>query len=491
MGRHGGGTGDDATARPAHLLLVASAVAALSALIPGAGQLAVGRRRRALPYLAFTLASIGVAVWVATAGSVELLQLAVQPAWLTAAVLAIAVSLVVRVAAAIDAYGCVRPFTGRPVGPSVAGVIVLALVVGLLAVPHVQAARDAIAQRDLVTNVFADDPVQPVEPDPLPSVDLPVSSTPTPDAAPTPATPTSRRPAAASLSSSALGRDGRFTVLLLGSDAGPSRSGARTDTMVLLSIDPRRRTALMIGVPRNLARIPFPAGRMRDQFPDGFDNIANAVYGYGTLHPTWFGHVKDPGATATEQAVAAATGLEIDDWAMVDLRGVVGVVSALGGVTMDIPESLADRVSPYLDGGASISADIRRGHRHLTPDEVYVYIRSRHADSDYQRMRRQRCVLEAMGDQLTGPRLIRVYPGLAAAVTHYVTTDIPRSRLPALVQLGTALRTSKVRTLLLVPALVDPRNPDYVRIRALVRDALAGHLPAGSTASSNLSAACS
>jgi LCP family protein required for cell wall assembly len=312
-----------------------------------------------------------------------------------------------------------------------------------------------------------------------------VSSTPTPAA-----TLTSKRPAAATLPSSALGRDGRFTVLLLGSDAGPSRSGARTDTMVLLSIDPRRRTALMIGVPRNLARIPVPAGRMRDQFPDGFDNIANAVYGYGTSHPTWFGHVKDPGATATEQAVASATGLEIDDWAMVDLRGVVGVVNALGGVTMNIPESLSDRVSPYRDGGASISADIRRGHRHLTPDQVYVYIRSRHADSDYQRMRRQRCVLEAMGDQLTGPRLVSVYPALAGAVTHYVTTDIPRRRLPALVQLGSALRTSQVRTLLLVPPLVDPRNPDFEQIRTLVRNALAGHLPSSSTASTSLSAAC-
>ncbi len=487
MGRHGGGTGDAQPARPAHLVLVASGAAALSALLPGAGQLAAGRRRRAVPYLAFTLATIGVAVWAAMLGRVELLELAVQPAWLTAAVVAIAVSLVVRVAAAIDAYGCVRPFTGRPAGASVAGVVVLALVVGLLVVPHVQAAWDAIAQRELVTNVFADEPVLPVEPGPLPSSSEP-SPTPTASAS---AASTSARPSPRSLSSAALGHDGRFTVLLLGSDAGPSRTGARTDTMVLLSIDPRRRTAVMIGVPRNLARIPFPAGPMRDRFPNGFDNIANAVYGYGTSHPSWFGHVKDPGATATEQAVAAATGLEIDDWAMVDLRGVVGVVSALGGVTMDIPESLSDRVSPYLDGGASISADIRPGRQHLTPNEVYVYIRSRHADSDYQRMRRQRCVLEAMGHQLTGPRLVTIYPGLAGAVSRYVTTDIPRSRLPALVQLGSALRTSRVRTLLLVPPLMDPRNPDYAQIRALVRNALAGHLPASSTASSSLAAACS
>ncbi len=467
---------------------MALGAACASALLPGVGQLAVGRRRRAVPWLVFTFLSLCLLAWGAGVGTVHLLELAVQPAWLTAAVVLVVVSLVVRVASAVDAYGCVRPLVARPFAVSVVGLLMLALVAGLVAVPHVEAARAAVAQRDLVTDVFADAPVAPVEPDPLPSSTSP---------SPTASTSTSSSPSASSskpkptLSSGALGTDGRFTVLLLGSDAGPNRTGARTDTMVLLSIDPRKHDAVMIGVPRNLAHIPFPSGPMHDRFPKGFSDIANAVYGYGTSHTSWFGHVKDPGATAVEQAVASATGLEIDDWAMVDLRGVVGVVSALGGVTLDVPEELSDRVSPYLDGGPSISADIERGRHHLTPDQVYVYIRSRHADSDYQRMRRQRCVLEAMGHQLTGPKLLTSYPSLAGAITHYVTTDIPRSRLPALVQLGAALRTSQVRTLLLVPPLIDPRNPDYTHIRAMVHAALGGHLPASSTASNSLANACS
>ena len=410
---------------------MASGAATASALLPGVGQLVVGRRRRAVPFLVFTALSLAIAAWAAVVGRDRLLELAVQPAWLSALVVAIVVSLVVRVVAAVDAYGCVRPLVGRPAGVSLVGLLVLALLGTVVVVPHVEAARVAVAQRDLVTDVFSDDPVVPVEPDPLPSAD-PTTSAPSATAS---VASTSARPAPA-LAAGALGRDGRFTVLLLGSDAGPNRVGARTDTMVLLSIDPRKRDAVMIGVPRNLAHIPFSAGPMRDRFPKGFSDIANAVYGFGTAHRWWFGHVKDPGATAIEQAVATATGLEIDDWAMVDLRGVVGVVSALGGVTLDVPEELSDRVSPYVEGGASISADIQRGRHHLTPDQVYVYIRSRHADSDYQRMRRQRCVLEAMGHQLTGPQLVTAYPSLAGALTRYVTTDIPRGRLPALVQLG-------------------------------------------------------
>ncbi len=482
MTRHADGERSPAAAGT---VAVAVLVAALSAVVPGAGQLAAGRRRRSVPFLAFTVLSLAAAVAALLAGRERLLELVVQPGWLTAFIVVAGLSLVVRLVAAADAYGCVRPWFGRPVLPTAAGLVLLALVAGLLVVPHVALTRVALAQRDLVTDVFADEPVAPVEPGPLPSATV---TTPGPSARPT-AKP-SPSASTAKITNATLGRDGRFTVLLLGSDAGPYRSGARTDTMVLVSIDPATRSAVMIGVPRNLAHVPFPPGPMQRQFPEGFDNIANAVYGYGTSHPSMFGHVKDPGATAVEQAVSAATGLEIDDWAMVDLDGVVGVVAALGGVTLDVPVEIKERVSPYVVGGPWISADIRPGRQHLTADEVYVYIRARHLDSDYQRMGRQRCVLAAIGDRLTGPRLITSYPSLAAVISRNVSTDIPRSRLPQLVRMGSRLSPSRVRALLLVPPLVDPRAPDYTLIRTLVRNALRGHLPASSAAATSLVAAC-
>ena len=459
--------------------------ATLSAVLPGLGQLFAGRRRRAVPFLVFSAVTIAIGLAALFKGRVELLELVVQPAWLDAAMVASVVSLLVRAVAAVDAYGCVRPLLDAPRGRSAAGLVALLAVVLVIAVPHAVLARDVAAQRVLVSSVFQDQAEEPVAPGPEPSeTATPTGATSSPSSTPTPS-PTKT---AANLVAG-LGRDGRFTVLLLGSDAGPSRDGARTDTMIVLSIDPKTRSALMIGVPRNLQAIPFPPGAMHDRFPDGFSNLANAVYRYGSENPDLFPHTKDPGARAIEQGVAAATGLEIDDWAMVDLDGVVGVVRALGGVTIDVPEHLADRVSPYVEGGPWISASIDPGRQHLTADQVYVYVRSRHADSDYQRMRRQRCVLEAMGDQLTGPSLVSVFPGLAGAVSHYVSTDIAKSRLPQLVGMGARLNTSRVRTLLLTPPLIDPRNPDYSLIRSLVRNALAGHLPSSSSGSS-LSATC-
>jgi polyisoprenyl-teichoic acid--peptidoglycan teichoic acid transferase len=467
-------------------LTQAMSAAALSAVLPGLGQLFAGRRLRALPYLLFSATSLGIGAAALSVGRVRLLELLVQPAWLTALTVASGISLIVRAISAVDGYGCMRPIFASPRGRSVAGLLLLGILVLGLAVPHVIVARDVAAQQNLLSTVFQDQVQDPVAPGPVPS------DTPLPSATSTPTSSSPSPSPAKNLGkvSATLGRDGRFTVLLLGSDAGPSRSGARTDTMILLSINPKTRSALMIGIPRNLRHIPFPPGPMQQRFPEGFNDLANAVYGYGTNNPSLFPHAKDPGARAIEEAVAAATGLEVDDWAMVDLDGVVGVVKALGGLEIDIPEHLADRVSPYVENGPWISADIEPGRQHLTADQVYVYVRSRHADSDYQRMRRQRCVLEAMGDQLTGPELVTEFPGLAGAVARYVSTDIPKSRLPALVHLGATLSTSRVRTLLLTPPLVQPPTADYAAIRALVRDALAGRLPSTNGAA-NLSATCS
>ena len=65
----------------------------------------------------------------------------------------------------------------------------------------------------------------------------------------------------------------RLNVLLLGSDAGPDRTGARTDTMMVASIDTRTAGHTLIGLPRNIEHAPFPPGTpMAARFPDGFHN---------------------------------------------------------------------------------------------------------------------------------------------------------------------------------------------------------------------------
>ena len=66
----------------------------------------------------------------------------------------------------------------------------------------------------------------------------------------------------------------RLNVLLVGSDAGPDRRGTRTDTMMVASVDTRTGRTILFGLPRNLQRVPFPAGSpMAREFPQGFHEL--------------------------------------------------------------------------------------------------------------------------------------------------------------------------------------------------------------------------
>ena len=88
-------------------------------------------------------------------------------------------------------------------------------------------------------------------------------------------------------------------------------------------------------------------------------------------------------------------------------------------------------------------------------------------------MRRQRCVAGALMQQADPVGLLQSYPKLAKVVKNNVSIDIPRDELPAWVDL--ALRIQKggsIRSLPLTADVVRPGNPDFAKIRALVKKGL-------------------
>ncbi|MGH3649275.1 MAG: LCP family protein, partial [Acidimicrobiia bacterium] len=97
----------------------------------------------------------------------------------------------------------------------------------------------------------------------------------------------------------------RLNILLLGGDAGPGRSGLRTDTMIVTSIDPLTGDAALFGLPRNFGGVAFTDGTPAPV------SILNAVYGYGRRNPEAFGGI-DPGASAVRDVIQNITGLHID-----------------------------------------------------------------------------------------------------------------------------------------------------------------------------------
>jgi LCP family protein required for cell wall assembly len=276
-------------------------------------------------------------------------------------------------------------------------------------------------------------------------------------------------------------QDGRYNVLLLGGDEGFGRVGLRPDSMTLASVDEKTGRTVLFGLPRNMADVPFPTGSvMAKQFPKGFDCAAecylNAVYTWATEHASLFPGVSDPGIFATEQAIEQITGLHINYYVLVDLNGFSKLVDALGGITVDVHQEV-----PIGGVGGPISGYIHPGLQRLNGYETLWYSRSRAWSSDYSRMARQKCVMNAMLHEMSPETVLTKFTSIANVGKTILTTSIPASQISTFVDLALKARSLPVTTVSFVPPTIDTGNPNWTLIRHLVSTALAASEKAGTS----------
>src|SRR5690606_21440724 len=183
-------------------------------------------------------------------------------------------------------------------------------------------------------------------------------------------------------------------------------------------------------VPDHLRKY-FPTGRFN--FDGG---LLNAAYVWGTDNPKAFPNASNPGAQATQEIIQEILGLKIDYYALVNLHAFAEIIDAIGGITVYVEKDL-----PIGPSGAPVGY-VRKGKRHLDGEKALWYARSRAADSDYERVKRQRCVLGAIAKQADPPTVLKGFQRIAAATKKNVRTDIPNDDLPALLKLGEKAKTA-------------------------------------------------
>ena len=270
---------------------------------------------------------------------------------------------------------------------------------------------------------------------------------------------------------------GRYNVLLMGGDSGADRIGTRPDSMTVASIDADTGRTVLIGLPRNLSKVPFPAGTaMAKQFPEGFkwkncgaECLLNAVYTYAADHKDLFPGDPNPGETATTQAIEAVTGLKINYFVLIDLAGFRDLLNAVGGITLDIGKRV-----PIGGGSSPIKGYIEAGkNQHLDGDHALWFARSRAESSDYERMARQKCVMSAMLNQLSPSTVLTKFQGIASASKQVVKTSIPASELGTFTDLALDAKKLPVSSFSAVPPLIHTGDPDFALIRTKVAEAIA------------------
>ena len=280
--------------------------------------------------------------------------------------------------------------------------------------------------------------------------------------------------------------DGRYNILLLGGDAGPDRLGMRPDSISVVSIDASTGHATMIGLPRDLADVPFPAGSaLGALYPKGYGAIdgcdvdacmLNSIYTElelkrPKLYPNAVAHGSQPGIEGMRDAAEGITGLKIQYYTLIDMQGFSDLIDSLGGVDINVARRLpigGDESLRHVDGW------IEPGQQHLDGYHALWYGRARHGSSDYDRMARQRVLQEAILKQFNPTNVLTKFQAVAQAGVQVVKTDMPQGMLGYFVNLAAKTKSQPVGAVELVPANgIDPEHPDYAKIRQLIATALA------------------
>ncbi len=469
-----------------------------SLLLPGSGQLMLRRWGKGAALLAVpVLVTAGVA-WVARSHTVvELAAWALQPHVLTALVVANLVVLALRLYATFDAYADGARPPAEPVLPrSTWGAIGTTVALVALAIvataPHAAVGYYAAATEGMIDAVFDEgdreaadllpDPVPPEEADEVPEPPHDPGEADTSEHGPRedPPGPVEVPPPPQNPWIEA----DRITIALLGSDAGPGRRGDRIDSLLVATVAPDTGDAAIFSVDRYLADFPLPE-RLAEVYAahcpygPGWEYL-NALYRCGhervpeefaALYP----HADDPAAAAVADVLGELVGIDVPHYAMVDMAGFVGVVDALGGVEMELPEPLRVRMSPATADSDWYTVDLPAGTQVLDGEEAIAFARFRDQDGgDADRMRRQRCLVDSVVARADIGTILLGYPALAGAVGEHVTTSIPLAGLPDLLEVLPRIDHGRLVTIGFGPP--DYRGwdhvPDTEAIQTRVRQAL-------------------
>jgi LCP family protein required for cell wall assembly len=258
---------------------------------------------------------------------------------------------------------------------------------------------------------------------------------------------------------------GRVTILAMGLDSrdwedngeGPSR----TDSMVLLTVDPTTRTAGMLSIPRDL-----------------WVNIPG--YGYGKINTAHFigDAYGEPGGGSglAVKTVEDFLGIDINYYAEVDFNSFERVVDEIGGVEIDVPEEIT--VDPIGPGN---TVTLEPGSQTLDGPTALAYARNRDTiGSDFDRAERTQQVILGIRNKVLKlnmlPKLITKAPVLYDQISSGLKTNLSLEEMIKLAWLAAQVPTENIKRSVITPEMVtnswSPEGfeillPDTDKIRQL------------------------
>lgn len=229
----------------------------------------------------------------------------------------------------------------------------------------------------------------------------------------------------------ALEQRGPVHVLILGIDERQNEQGPfRSDTMILAGFQPRETRVALLSIPRDLWVT----------IPDIGENRINTANFYG-------------GPPLAKQTVAQTFGLPVHYYALLNFDGFVRLIDALGGIDVEVAQTLHDENYPTPDYGVK-TIHIEAGQHHFDGAEALIYARSRYSTNDFDRARRQQEIIAAIRRRLLQPGAWLRLPAVVATLPGAVETDMPPGEWLALAVI--TLRAGELERAAIGPNEVTP-----------------------------------
>lgn len=223
--------------------------------------------------------------------------------------------------------------------------------------------------------------------------------------------------------------DGRVNILILGIGGQGHEAPNLSDTIMVMSIDPKTKDAAMLSIPRDLyVKIPS-SDTSRAQY--GKINAANA---YG-------------GPELAARTVSNVIGVPIHYYILLDFSGFRQAVDAVGGVDINVEKAIYDPDYPCdNERGGYCPLRISAGMQHMNGTVALRYARSRKSTSDFDRAARQQKTIVALRlkalqlSTLTNPIKLT---SLIDAIGNHIKTDIQPKEITKLAALAKDINPAK------------------------------------------------
>jgi LCP family protein required for cell wall assembly len=183
-------------------------------------------------------------------------------------------------------------------------------------------------------------------------------------------------------------------ILVMGLDATDGIH--RSDTMIVVHIDPANNTATAVSIPRDtIVEIP---GRNLDK--------VNHAFAYG-------------GPELARRTAENFLGIQIPYYISIDMKGLENLIDEVGGVNIDVEKRMY-----YIDHAQNLFVDLYPGMQKLTGHQALTYLRYRHDGGDLNRILRQQKFIRALASQLTNKDNLMHSPQLLLKLFSYMDTNL-------------------------------------------------------------------